>query len=560
MKLMSALLIALVCLFGNVCAEAESNIKDFYSKLYFTHNIGFEEIAAKDIVTPSDTTVIYPDEGETQGRINAFTLPVNATGKPIKFTSDNPDVTIDEKGCFTFNNGYGSAVITMRCGDITRTHKVYATKRITRLSFSAAELTMYADRPEKVQLTLNVEPADVDISMLKWYSGNEGVAHINPDGTVIPNGVGTTSVYAATPDGTKTAKCTVYSGLYDVSIKAVFISNAIDKIRTGAEYSLSAYVYPETVGDKSVTWSSSNSIVASVDQNGVVKGLEPGRATIAAETKNGRRDSFEIEVLPSNAKNADYKIVSKSVDERIAELMTKPQFIDYSYSIDEMTDVQMSRSPVKYSENRAAERDELKNAVNPAKNVSGSGKYQFIDLSQSNNVDADTLNRYLVGKGILEGRGADFKAAAERYGISELYLVTHACLETGDGYSRLANGVEVNGVTVYNMFGIGAYDTDAVKYGANHAYSMGWTTVEAAIDGGAAWISQNYINNPNYRQNTLYKMRWNPDMPGEHQYATDIDWATGQALTLKSMFDAFPNAELYYEIPLYKGEKEFDLR
>ena len=55
-------------------------------------------------------------------------------------------------------------------------------------------------------------------------------------------------------------------------------------------------------------------------------------------------------------------------------------------------------------------------------------------------------------------------------------------------------------------------------------------------------------------------MRWNPDKPGEHQYATDIYWAKAQAKTLKTMFDAFPGAELYYEIPLYKGEEEFGLK
>ena len=121
---------------------------------------------------------------------------------------------------------------------------------------------------------------------------------------------------------------------------------------------------------------------------------------------------------------------------------------------------------------------------------------------------ADVLDNYLKGKGVLSGKGKQFKEAADKYGISELYLVTHACLETGDGFSTLASGVLVNGVTVYNVFGIGAYDENAVKYGSEYAYNYGWTSIDEAIDGGAAWISANYINNPHYRQNTLYKMRW----------------------------------------------------
>src|SRR5699024_1624956 len=98
-------------------------------------------------------------------------------------------------------------------------------------------------------------------SLVRWYSGDESIVHVDQNGTVIPNGVGTTSVYAETADGEHTAKCTVYVGLYDVSTKAVFITNAVDKIRIGSDYSLSAYVYPETVRDKSVIWSSSDSTV-----------------------------------------------------------------------------------------------------------------------------------------------------------------------------------------------------------------------------------------------------------------------------------------------------------
>jgi type VI secretion system secreted protein VgrG len=71
--------------------------------------------------------------------------------------------------------------------------------------------------------------------------------------------------------------------------------------------------------------------------------------------------------------------------------------------------------------------------------------------------------------------------------------------------------------------------------------------------GGAEWISKNYINSG---QNTLYKMRWNPDRPGTHQYATDVAWASKQAKTLKNMFSAFPNAELSFEFPIYQDQSE----
>ncbi|MGY0204271.1 hypothetical protein ACW7EJ_12285, partial [Acinetobacter soli] len=46
------------------------------------------------------------------------------------------------------------------------------------------------------------------------------------------------------------------------------------------------------------------------------------------------------------------------------------------------------------------------------------------------------------------------------------------------------------------------------------AFEQKWFTPEMAIQDGARWISENYVNHPTYKQNTLYKMRFNPDRPG----------------------------------------------
>ena len=102
------------------------------------------------------------------------------------------------------------------------------------------------------------------------------------------------------------------------------------------------------------------------------------------------------------------------------------------------------------------------------------------------------------------------------------------------------------------MFGIAAVDSNPVRGGARKAYEEGWTSVKKAIEGGAKWISENYVNHPSYQQNTLYKMRWNPNSPGTHQYATDIGWAVKQTSRIKTVYDKLPNAILHFDIPVYK--------
>src|SRR5699024_4508779 len=136
---------------------------------------------------------------------------------------------------------------------------------------------------------------------------------------------------------------------------------------------------------------------------------------------------------------------------------------------------------------------------------------------------------------------------------NEAYLISHAFLETGNGNSTLAKGVKYKGKTVYNMFGIGAVDSNPLNGGAKTAYENGWFTPEKAIIGGAKWIQGQFINNA-HKQNTLYKMKWNPDMVDGYawkQYATDIGWAVKQTSNIKVIYDKLNHPKYVYDKPKY---------
>ena len=111
--------------------------------------------------------------------------------------------------------------------------------------------------------------------------------------------------------------------------------------------------------------------------------------------------------------------------------------------------------------------------------LDSAGYFQFLKLSQPANIDVNEVNNnILVDKGILTGTGEAFKTAANTHNVNELYLISHALLETGNGTSKLATGIEVgqdskgnlvlvtsqnrgslnNIKKVYNMYGIAAYD------------------------------------------------------------------------------------------------------
>jgi mannosyl-glycoprotein endo-beta-N-acetylglucosaminidase len=181
--------------------------------------------------------------------------------------------------------------------------------------------------------------------------------------------------------------------------------------------------------------------------------------------------------------------------------------------------------------------------------------FQFLKLSETTSLDQFEVNeRILSGKGVLQGHAATFITAGEKYGVNDVYLISHALLETGNGKSQLAQGVELYGKTVYNMFGIGAYDGTALASGAKFAYNAGWFSPEAAILGGAKFIAQGYISSG---QDTIYKMRWNPQGAATtgvatHQYATDIGWAAKQVKQIYNIYSLLDSYKVTLEIPSYK--------
>ncbi|MBF8416894.1 SH3 domain-containing protein [Heyndrickxia coagulans] len=203
-----------------------------------------------------------------------------------------------------------------------------------------------------------------------------------------------------------------------------------------------------------------------------------------------------------------------------------------------------------------ATKNEVKYYLNPNNFVSDPVRsLQFLKLTSTANLNATEVNqKILAGKGILAGKASAFLTAAKQNGINEIYLIAHALLETGNGTSQLANGVKYNGKTVYNMYGTGANDGNAVQNGARYAYQHGWTTPEAAIIGGAKFISSNYLG---AGQDTLYKMRWNPDGAAtygyaSHQYATDIGWAYKQVDEIYNLYNLLDNYNITLEVPSYQ--------
>lgn len=228
-------------------------------------------------------------------------------------------------------------------------------------------------------------------------------------------------------------------------------------------------------------------------------------------------------------------------------------------TLDSFVNTQYNSSPkivrAIYGESANVEKTDISQYMDPNRFKNDKyGIYMFMSLNFEDGIDVNTIKNLLAGKGKLAGLEQTLYNACQLNNVNQAYVVAHALLETGNGTSQLATNAfytKADGtkVQVYNFFGIGAYDSDPLKYGTEYAYNMGWTTPEKAMAGGIAWIAGQYINS-SYKQNTLYKMRWNI-LYTPHQYATDVAWAYKQISNIKTIMDKCPNATPEFFIPTY---------
>lgn len=245
----------------------------------------------------------------------------------------------------------------------------------------------------------------------------------------------------------------------------------------------------------------------------------------------------------------------------------------YSYSFDGFVDKQMKVAPKSDGAGKVpATREQVAYYSNPSNfSSSTAAYYQFLNLKSPAGLSAGEINKkLLLGKGILEGEGQAFVDASLSVGLNEAYLIAHTLHETGNGTSVLANGIPVDNQgnvtkdaagkiaetaetigSVYNMYGYGARDECPIDCGAKYAFNQNWFTPSAAIIGGAQQVGVNYISRG---QDTLYKMRWNPDAPATHQYATHVRWAEIQANKIAEIYQEMNNFILEFEIPKYLNQ------
>ena len=168
----------------------------------------------------------------------------------------------------------------------TLTIEAAANVPVDRVALSPSTLNLKED--ETGTLTATVEPSNATNKNVTWESSNTSVATVDATGKVTAVSAGTANItVTAQGDSTKSASCTVTVTAATVPVTGVSLNKDSLALGVGDSETLTATVKPEDATNQAVTWTSSNSTVATVDQNGVVTAVAPGTATITVTTADG---------------------------------------------------------------------------------------------------------------------------------------------------------------------------------------------------------------------------------------------------------------------------------
>lgn len=267
--------------------------------------------AQKDALIVKDTSFDMPyGGGEIEVKVEAnVSFDVKPSEDWIHYvetkalSSSTVRLTVDENE--TYSNREGKIEIKQKNGTLSHTLTVKQAGRIAVTSIELNKTSLTLKEGASETLTATVKPDNATDKTVTWSSSAPDIASVDEAGNVTAVAKGEATITAQA--GEKTAKCTV-SVYKEIPVTSVELDKNALSLVVGDEATLKATVKPDDTTFKTVTWTSSNASIATVDENGKVVAVAKGNATITA--KAGDKEA----VCTVFIKAADYKAPSGAVD------------------------------------------------------------------------------------------------------------------------------------------------------------------------------------------------------------------------------------------------------
>lgn len=253
-----------------------------------------EPVSSIQISAPQSIAVIDLDSEAKQLQLSATVLPENAS-QTIQWKSSNDKVaTVDANGLVTAKKA-GTITITATATDgsgVRGSYKIRVCKAVRSITISGVTKL---GGGQSASLSASVQPKEAENRRVVWsVNCDKSVASISSKGYLTTKAVETVTSITVTATSAENKNI---SASWTVTIypkaTSVKLNGATSWLDVGGSMQLSGTVAPDTALKK-LRWTSSNSRVATVDENGLVKGIKAGTVTITCRTTDGSNRSASV--------------------------------------------------------------------------------------------------------------------------------------------------------------------------------------------------------------------------------------------------------------------------
>ena len=215
------------------------------------------------------------EKGKTETLSSKFS-PTSYPDKSVSWkSSDKTVATVTSDGKV---KGIKAGTATITCTSVATGAKATCKVTVIDGSVKLNKTKVTLEKGKTVTLKATVTPSTLTDKSVTWKSSNTAIATVSTAGKV-------KGVKAGTATITCTSKATGLSATCKVTVGYVKLDKTEAVVEKTKTLTLKATVYPSSLTDKSVTWKSSNTAVATVTSSGKVKGVKAGKATITCTSK-----------------------------------------------------------------------------------------------------------------------------------------------------------------------------------------------------------------------------------------------------------------------------------
>lgn len=290
-------------------------------------------------------------------RGKTYNLKITGTKKKIKWTSSNKKIaTVSASGKIKGINK-GRCNIYAKVGKKKYTCKVTVKQPVTSIKLSKKSISL--NKGKKYTLKVSIAPKNADNKAVVWRSSNTKIATVSSKGVVTAKSAGTTTITATAKDGSgKKASCKVtvkgssnkkiliQELKFDIKERIIELMPA--QYKDTSKYWVNKYIgreghyydpiiFPSNATNKTLSWKSSNTNVATVDTKGNITALRAGTTIISASTTDGSKKTISYKATVIGGKE-NFMEIDMSQKENLAKYLKRTSNRSYTEKLyDERT-------------------------------------------------------------------------------------------------------------------------------------------------------------------------------------------------------------------------------